>query len=265
MNNLHYYFNKAYYDYLYKNPAKHGKEDQYSDTESRNERVVETKFMPSDDVLPFTEQCIVMETCYPGLLIGIGNAHEAERADGQIQMGFTLDYVTGVPVIPGSTVKGVLRSHFQGKEEFMESLLESLGVEDAASNLVEFEKALFEKDNVFFDAVPVATAAQGCRMLGLDNITPHKADDKRYEGLTEPTPLTMLKVIPCVRFAFRFRLKDIIINDKAVLPADGILRLFRELLELFGIGAKTNVGYGILEYVDHDTKTNPPLRALKIS
>ncbi|MCR5347730.1 MAG: type III-B CRISPR module RAMP protein Cmr6 [Fretibacterium sp.] len=55
---------------------------------------------------------------YPGLMMGTGYPHEAvtpagDALTGDIQMGFTFDYVTGAPYYPGSSVKGVLRSLFR--------------------------------------------------------------------------------------------------------------------------------------------------------
>jgi CRISPR-associated protein Cmr6 len=48
---------------------------------------------------------------YPGLLLGAGYGHEVS-AKGELKLGFFFDYTTGLPIIPGSSVKGVLRSVF---------------------------------------------------------------------------------------------------------------------------------------------------------
>ena len=45
---------------------------------------------------------------------------------------------------------------------------------------------------------------------------------------------------------FRFLLNDHTINDKTVTK-DMLKDIFTELLSLFGVGAKTNVGYGIMQ------------------
>jgi len=52
-----------------------------------------------------------MITTYPGLLMGSGYSHGI-GAIGEFKIGFQLDYVTGLPIIPGSSVKGVIRSVF---------------------------------------------------------------------------------------------------------------------------------------------------------
>jgi len=54
---------------------------------------------------------IPLETIYPGLVTGLGYSHEVS-AKGEMKLGFFFDYTTGLPVIPGSSVKGVLRSAF---------------------------------------------------------------------------------------------------------------------------------------------------------
>ena len=46
-------------------------------------------------------------TTYPGLLIGSGYSHEVHGKDG-LKLGFYFDHTTGLPIIPGSSVKGVL-------------------------------------------------------------------------------------------------------------------------------------------------------------
>ena len=56
-------------------------------------------------------------------------------------------------------------------------------------------------------------------------------------------PAWWLKVLPQVDFKFRFNLKNTEINGITISAEDKI-KLFRKILLDFGIGAKTNVGYG---------------------
>ncbi|MEZ4966913.1 MAG: RAMP superfamily CRISPR-associated protein [Saprospiraceae bacterium] len=58
-----------------------------------------------------TEHSFRLKTTYPGLLIGSGYQHET-GAEGELKLGFFFDHTSGLPVIPGSSVKGVLRSVF---------------------------------------------------------------------------------------------------------------------------------------------------------
>lgn len=57
-------------------------------------------------------QSFRLETVYPGLLIGLGNSHNL-ALEGAVKCGFSFDYTTGLPYLPGSSLKGVLRSYFR--------------------------------------------------------------------------------------------------------------------------------------------------------
>lgn len=54
-----------------------------------------------------------LTTAGAGLLLGSGYAHGSGLL-GEMKIGFFFDHTTGLPVIPGSSVKGVLRSAFPG-------------------------------------------------------------------------------------------------------------------------------------------------------
>jgi len=76
--------------------------------------------------IPECKDKIELVTTYPGLLLGSGYGHEADLF-GELKLGFFFDHTTGLPIIPGSSVKGVLRSVFpncaaSGKNERREFL-----------------------------------------------------------------------------------------------------------------------------------------------
>ena len=54
---------------------------------------------------------ISFKTTYPGLAVGLGYIHESDEIE-DYKMGMSFDHTTGVPYIPGSSVKGTLRSVF---------------------------------------------------------------------------------------------------------------------------------------------------------
>ena len=62
-----------------------------------------------------------LKTTYPGALIGSGLVHGVGD-DHEIKIGFQFDYVSGLPYIPGSSVKGILRSMF-GKADYIKEKL----------------------------------------------------------------------------------------------------------------------------------------------
>jgi|GEM_PF-6885009 len=205
-----------------------------------------------DDALPLTH--IRMKTSYPGVLIGTGSAHET-GAKNEMLLGFTLDYVTGIPYLPGSSLKGLLRSafHFGDSEKneteyVRETLSTIVGNEVSKENVTDLETALFaDPDNgiVFLDSFiqgMTTDAGENAAYMGLDYITPHKGD-----MLKNPIPLPILRINPNVVFDFRFYLQDVKTEDGKVFQVDTIKNLFIEILKDFGIGAKTHVGYGVLE------------------
>ena len=54
---------------------------------------------------------IELVTTYPGLLIGTGIIHSTGHL-GETKLGLMFDHTTGLPYLPGSSVKGLLRSMF---------------------------------------------------------------------------------------------------------------------------------------------------------
>ncbi|RMG18369.1 MAG: type III-B CRISPR module RAMP protein Cmr6 [Bacteroidetes bacterium] len=52
-----------------------------------------------------------LETTYPGLMSGTGLSHET-KSMGESKLGFAFDHTSGLPYLPASSVKGVLRSMF---------------------------------------------------------------------------------------------------------------------------------------------------------
>jgi CRISPR-associated protein Cmr6 len=231
--NLNYLLNKEYYDGL---TQKHFREC--------NDALVSRQYqIGTKELVDFSDSSVCLRTTYPGLLIGLGNAHNAKEGikDGEdgdeIKLGFTLDYVTGLPMIPGSTVKGVLRSAFTRHPEYVAN--EVLQCSESAISSI--EKAIFSEGSTkvaFFDAVPIAPGKCG-RLFGLDNITPHP------DPLKGPNPLTMLKVIPNVVFLFRFGFDRW--DDSIGVSRERLKDAFKEIFIALGVGAKTNVGYGAME------------------
>ena len=237
--NQQYLFNVKYYENLVNKPGSVG-------YESINRSITDAKYSQGHEEMPLCEQSMAFEVQYPGILAGIGYTHEAGYASNdkndEIKTGFSLDYVSGLPYIPGSTVKGVLSSDFRHHRAYIEELL---GCD--SKTVDELEKAIFkEGDDSFLDAFPIS-ADKDEKLLGLEFITPHKASDPRFDGLTGINPVRMLKIRPGVTLLFRFLLGDTVIqidSQSVEISADTKLQLFGKLLEEYGIGAKTNLGVG---------------------
>ena len=262
MRNLNLLFNKEYYQEL-------GKDDFQKDLIDKNSELIGACFdYEADFIQPPLSDCqrFRMKVLYPGLLIGIGYPHEVGKLESngsnkasnqkdsnsgkkqnnseekdddkneEIKLGFSFDYVTGQPYIPGSSIKGVLRSHFKYRQEAVAEILKNIGYPNA--DVAKLQKHIFDQHGViFFDAVICKGDAQR-NMLGFDYITPHSSPTKN------PNPIRMIKVLPDVQFEFRFKIRDKEKNE-TIFASDKIIPLFRDLILLFGAGAKTNVGYGV--------------------
>lgn len=243
MRNLNLLFYKEYYQKL-------GTDEFKADVERLDEILINTRFEEKDYILSqiVQEDCVfILKTTYPGLLIGAGNPHGAGDiggSDDDINMGFSFDFVTGQPYIPGSSVKGVLRSHFKDHPEAIREIISKLeNIDVDEETLKKLELAIFDNADVFLDAVVFDGDEYG-RLLGFDYITPHGRATKN------PTPIKFIKVLPDVRFEFRFVLSDKLI-DGQLFTKEILLKLFKELLCVFGAGAKTNVGYGCFDVADN--------------
>ena len=198
------------------------------------------------------EHGFTLKTIYPGLIIGSGYTHGIS-SDEDTKMGFYFDHTTGLPLIPGSSVKGVLRSLFGlaqknqnerykvEKEKLIRELIDddTLDVDALANEIFEGIDAktnkplpMYKRDK-FFDATIVSV--ENGELLQEDYITPHK------ESLKNPKPIKIIKVAGGVSFKFQFDLKD------GIIKAHEKELLFLKLLLFSGVGAKTNVGYGQFE------------------
>jgi CRISPR-associated protein Cmr6 len=224
---------------------------------------------------PQAKQKFMLYTIYPGLTVGSGYTHDS-NVKGDIKIGFYFDHTSGQPIIPGSSVKGVLKSIFENEDDvtdtssisnlrfIIEEILKDCKVTEKAEWLYLLEaitnenvgmiKKLKEdifgnQDNegkdVFFDAViDFIETGVNKRIFGNDFVTPHP------NPLKDPTPLMFLKILPSVAFEFRFLLVDSEIanieNPSQILKFTAKKKelLFQKILLTIGIGAKTNVGYG---------------------
>ena len=178
-------------------------------------------------------------TLYPGLITGVGIEHSSKKITGGYELGMHFDFTMGMPIIYGSTVKGVLRSYF--KEFYNGDIDANRLLKDIFCNETENgNKPVYERD-IFFDAVIVKGCGDAGTFLADDAITPHKDGP-----LKNPIPIAMLKIAPECTIEFRFRLHNSVVGGNT-FAANDKLELFKEILGTVGIGAKTNVGYGQLK------------------
>lgn len=222
-----------------------------------NREILDTSFVqPSERVR--ANWCPQLKVEYPGLVTGIGINHEA-NIEGEFKLGIHLDYLTGMSVIYGSSVKGMLRDVFSDVDYIKRMLgkilekgvAESIDVNDLVRDIFDGKeveiidglagkekkyrnKSIYKRD-IFHDAVLISGDSQG-KVLRSDYITPHFRD-----VLKDPIPIGFVKIAPGAVIEFRFRLVD---SD--CLSKEQKCRLFYCILQTFAVGAKTNVGYGNL-------------------
>ncbi len=227
------------------------------------------------------ENNIELYTTYPGLLIGSGYQHEVS-AKGELKLGFFFDYTTGLPIIPGSSVKGLLRSAFPQWEKdkktpdrkkwvktlWIESLLTGKSMEelDALSSdekertkqkITKLELAIFEgiKDNSKIKPEEKFYSIYE-RDIFLDAIIVKAGKNDWILGIDSITPhikdnmtyeQAMLKnpvPIPFLKILPNVKWKFHFDLKGNLLTKSQKRELFKQILLTLGIGAKTNVGYG---------------------
>lgn len=174
------------------------------------------------------------------LVLGLGGEHLQET-------NMTLHHIYGIPYIPGSAVKGVLRHWWlQILQEDQNFLQQN---PNFVNNEGEIDESIALKDHVFLSIF--GSQEQRGKVLFLDAypkdvnfaidiMNPHYPD--YYSGSEPPTdhqnpiPINFLTVEKTT-FRFTFLAKDQKTLDK-------FKNRFQEALEMKGVGAKTSVGYG---------------------
>ncbi len=172
------------------------------------------------------------------LLFGVGYSHPLE-------IGFSFDWTTGLPIIPGSSIKGVALSFAQQchpdkkrKDEWWEGTGNPIfGTKDSEGKLI------------FLPAYPCLDGTKP--FLELDVMTPHYKD--YYDNPTKnppadwynPVPLHFLTVPAGIKYCFRLADR---LNLGWKEPDSDLLKKAKQLLSSAlkeqGVGAKTSVDYG---------------------
>lgn len=209
-----------------------------------------------------------METDYPGLLIGSG--YNTNNSD--IKLSFDFDYLTGDPIIRGSSIKGILRELFDKikvqptesndtiSENISNYLINNLNLPLEILNSITskeefliylkyyiFEGKIFNETTSEFDYIPIKKRYKFFdsyisdfkvkKIFEYDYITKHESIFK------DPIPIKFLKIKKGISFKFYFFVEDIHFKDYTI-KKENIVKLFQTIIETFGIGAKRNYDYG---------------------
>ena len=206
------------------------------------------------------------------LVTGIGNAHAGE-------VGMTFDRNIGVPFIPSSSIKGVVRRAYclelyeqaerngdtasiavtSWYDKKSKKNIEGPGIMDDEPGLVHLfghpepaRKDASRGQIVFLDAFP-----ENIPTMHLDIMNPHHS--KYYQGGPEgpvetesPVPIKFLTVNAGTQFVFRWFIKNLR-GSRAVQPGEIALleKAWSRALSEFGLGAKTSIGYGRFSVVSN--------------
>ncbi len=206
------------------------------------------------------------------LVVGLGSGHVLETS-------LTLHHIFGIPYIPASALKGVVRmvSFWEiaeklnkNSDEEIEKLQRQLYDEEISSSDNEEllkHKLLFGTQNfkgllVFLDAFPIIEQNQ--QIFELDVMTPHYqgyyTQDQAPGDWENPNPIVFLTVKEGISFCFnvlfdKFRAGRILGDEDFPREAKDIINSYSDLssevkkwletaLREFGVGAKTRLGYG---------------------
>ena len=150
------------------------------------------------------------------------------------EVGLEFDPYLNLPIIPASAIKGAINSSWDALGLGEDGKREIFGEPERAGMCI------------FSDAYPIKPNREGF-ILYPDVMTPHYKDDALSE-LTErgeprePTPIPYITVAPGVEFGF------IIAVERNVPTAyyENLKKAFLFCLKM-GLGAKTNVGYGVFQ------------------
>jgi|GEM_PF-486391 len=169
------------------------------------------------------------------MIIGLGG-------ENVLETGITLQHTYGTPLIPGSALKG-LAAHYCDQV---------WGASDPKFKLEgDYHKTIFgtSEDSghiIFYDAW--ITPESLANALKPDVMTPHHSDyysnkdDAAPTDFDSPTPITFLSVAG----SFHIAVSCDVQNDDGDKWAKLAFKMLTEALKEWGIGGKTNAGYGRL-------------------
>jgi len=225
---------------------------------------------------------VILNNCHlktaSRLIVGLGSGHVLETS-------LTLHHIFGIPYIPASALKGVVRmvsfweiAEKENKKtdndienlqkQLYDSEISSSDSKDILKHKLLFGTQGFKGLLVFLDAFPEIQNNQD--IFELDVMTPHYSNyytkGEPPGDWENPKPITFLTVKKGIEFCFyvlfdEYR-TEILLNDKDFpQEAKNVLnellqnqklekdveKWLNKALKEFGVGAKTRLGYGIFE------------------
>jgi len=214
--------------------------------------------------------CVTLEaTLASSLAVGLGN-------ESPLEVGLTVHHTYGMPIIPGSAIKGVcLRGAKRWQQQKQQELKRSMDAGTIGAGelskqievigkqlLVLFGDTAQKSSFVFWDAWydPESPDDARGKPFHRDVITVHHP--KYYQGadawptdFDDPTPIPFLVVRPGARFLFA-------ISAPTKEWGKFAKNLLSWCLQNLGIGGKTNAGYGYFTETSVETQSEEERDAL---
>lgn len=188
------------------------------------------------------------------LITGIGQTHPNE-------VSMVFDYMLGIPYIPASSIKGLLRfttvvievSDPKNENKYIPDKNGNINDEKIDEIKYYFGGQSNEGSVVFLDAYP-----EGVPELHIDIMNPHYRDyyqdGKAPADYLEPKPIKFLTVAPNTTFIFRVIINKQ--NQNYENLKQSIKTILKEALTKEGIGAKTAIGYGLFNNIVENDFSN---------
>lgn len=184
------------------------------------------------------------------LALGLGAEHPLENS-------LTFDPLLGVPFIPGSAVKGLLRAQARALDLKAEVLDQLFGPDRQEDD----EEPASTGDLICYPAWPQAWPELMMELI--NNHHPGYYEDQRLDrtqnqpdGTESPVPVFLLMVRPGKTAQFRFRLGSRSAQRETLEVGMELLRIG---LQLLGMGSKTESGYGRFKPVQLPTYRVQPV------
>lgn len=169
---------------------------------------------------------------YSAIKLDQRSKNSTEQENKFFQNTLNFDYTLGEVIIPGSGVKGALRSTLKLGLEELNTVLEQIGLTSE-----KLDNLLFENDNtnhyvIYFDAtIEGVTIDDQVYMYSKENITPME---------NEPNPLNFIKVIPTCTINFNIHIPQKV-DEQLNNRGNEIIDI---LIANSEFGAKGNTGFG---------------------
>lgn len=211
-----------------------------------NKHKLQKSYLESMKSFGYTSHEISM-TLMSNMILGIGETNPGE-------VGMVFDHTIGVPYIPASSIKGVVRfthlyemvksevvfNYIKREDEAFDDEAEWTDVWKYFGGNKKIDRKIedtYAGSVVFLDAYPTAKP-----ILHTDIMNPHYGeyyqDGKPPADYLSPVPIKFLTVKAGTEFTFRVLIKDEKLETH-------VIEMLKKALKEHGLGAKTAIGYGV--------------------